>query len=81
MENLRLSSMDEDTLDEEEMDTNSPPANGSANNSDSSQSQNHRRNARLRRSRKGKTVDVELPNSSEFTKDLVKYWIILRLFH
>ena len=66
MENLRLSSMDEDTFDEEDMDTNSPPAA----NSDSSQNRN--RNGRLRRSRKGKTVEVELPNSSEFNKDLVK---------
>ena len=63
MENLRLSSMDDD-LDEEAMDTNAttPPLNANEN----------RRNARLRRSRKGKTIDIEIPNSSQFTKDLVR---------
>lgn len=62
MENLRLSSMDDDLDEEQSMDTNAstPPLNVVNN--------ENRRNARLLRSRKGKTV--EIPNSSQFNKEL-----------
>ena len=71
MENLRLSSMDDDLDEEQSMDTNAstPPLNVVNN--------ENRRNARLRRSRKGKTV--EIPNSSQFNKELVNKEILL--FH
>ena len=71
MENLRLSSMDDDLDEEQSMDTNAstPPLNVVNN--------ENRRNARLLRSRKGKTV--EIPNSSQFNKELVNFKILL--FH
>ena len=70
MENLRLSSMDDDLDEEQSMDTNvtTPPLNVNNEN---------RRNARLRRSRKGRTF--EIPNSSQFNKELVRWRLVLFL--
>lgn len=70
MENLRLSSMDDDLDEEQSMDTNAttPPLNVNNEN---------RRNARLRRSRKGRTI--EIPNSSQFNKELVRWRLVLFL--